>query len=96
MAYQEICKSNALIEASYTLSVAEQRIILACIAQLDHGSPVVLRGLLLTRRAAAAPASDRIMRCWLQRYQEHSTEDQVNALNMRFIEPRQTITLHRM
>lgn len=38
--HEEICKSNALIEASYTLSVAEQRIILACIAQIDHGSPV--------------------------------------------------------
>lgn len=37
---KEICKSNALIKASCTLSVAEQRIILTCIAQIDHGSPV--------------------------------------------------------
>lgn len=36
----KIYKSNALIEASYTLSVAEQRIILACIAQVDRGQPI--------------------------------------------------------
>ncbi|WNW14381.1 replication initiation protein (plasmid) [Pseudomonas sp. DTU_2021_1001937_2_SI_NGA_ILE_001] len=40
MAQEKIYKSNALIEASYTLSVAEQRIILACIAQVDRGSPI--------------------------------------------------------
>jgi plasmid replication initiation protein len=40
MADHNIYKSNALIEASYTLSVAEQRIILACIAQVDRGSPI--------------------------------------------------------
>nr|WP_290447763.1 replication initiation protein [Pseudomonas sp. 21LCFQ02] len=40
MAHEKIYKSNALIEASYTLSVAEQRIILACIAQVDRGSPI--------------------------------------------------------
>lgn len=40
MAQEKIYKSNALIEASYTLSVAEQRIILACIAQVDRASPI--------------------------------------------------------
>lgn len=35
-----IYKSNALVEASYQLSVAEQRIILACIAQVRRGTPV--------------------------------------------------------
>lgn len=40
MASEKIYKSNALIEASYTLSVAEQRIILACIAQVDRDSPI--------------------------------------------------------
>ena len=33
----EIVKANALIEASYRLSVEEQRIILACIAQVRRG-----------------------------------------------------------
>lgn len=37
---KKIYKSNALIEASYSLSVAEQRILLACIAQVDRGSPI--------------------------------------------------------
>ena len=29
-----VCKSNSLVEAGYRLSVAEQRIILACISQV--------------------------------------------------------------
>lgn len=40
MASEEICKSKTLIEASYTLSVAEQRIILAGITQIDRSSPI--------------------------------------------------------
>lgn len=40
MADEKIYKSNALIEASYTLSVSEQRILLACIAQVDRGAPI--------------------------------------------------------
>lgn len=40
MTSPKIYKSNALIEASYTLTVAEQRIILACIAQVDRGQPI--------------------------------------------------------
>jgi plasmid replication initiation protein len=35
-----VYKSNALIEASYRLSVAEQRIVLACIAQVRHDQPI--------------------------------------------------------
>jgi len=36
----QIYKSNALIEASYRLSVAEQRIMLACIAQVRRDEPI--------------------------------------------------------
>jgi plasmid replication initiation protein len=36
----EIYKSNALVEASYRLSVQEQRIILACIAQIRRDQPI--------------------------------------------------------
>jgi len=35
-----IYKSNALIEASYRLSVAEQRIMLACISQVRRDAPI--------------------------------------------------------
>jgi len=35
-----IVKSNALIEASYRLNLREQRIILACIAQVDRSQPI--------------------------------------------------------
>lgn len=35
-----IWKSNALIEASYRLSVAEQRIMLTCISQVDRSQPM--------------------------------------------------------
>ncbi|MES9904734.1 MAG: replication initiation protein [Sedimenticola sp.] len=35
-----ITKANALIEASYTLSLHEQRMILACAAQLDGRKPI--------------------------------------------------------
>lgn len=37
---QQIYKSNALIEASYRLSVYEQRIILGCIAQVRRDEPL--------------------------------------------------------
>jgi plasmid replication initiation protein len=37
---KQIYKSNALVEASYRLSVYEQRVILACIAQVRHDAPV--------------------------------------------------------
>jgi plasmid replication initiation protein len=36
----QVYKSNALVEASYRLSVAEQRIILACIAQVRRDQPL--------------------------------------------------------
>lgn len=35
-----VYKSNSLVEASYRLSVAEQRIVLACISQVPRGEPV--------------------------------------------------------
>lgn len=35
-----IYKSNSLVEASYRLSVAEQRMILACISHIPHGESV--------------------------------------------------------
>jgi plasmid replication initiation protein len=35
-----VYKSNSLVEASYRLSVAEQRIVLACVSQVPHGEPV--------------------------------------------------------
>lgn len=35
-----IYKSNSLIEASYRLSVVEQRIVLACLSQVRHDEPV--------------------------------------------------------
>ena len=37
---QQVYKSNALIEASYRLSVVEQRILLACIAQVRHDQQI--------------------------------------------------------
>ncbi len=40
MASPQIYKSNALVEASYRLSVYEQRIILACIAQVRRDQPL--------------------------------------------------------
>lgn len=36
----QIIKSNHLVEASYRLSVAEQRVVLACIAQVRRDEPV--------------------------------------------------------
>lgn len=36
----QVYKSNALIEASYRLSVYEQRIILGCIAQVRRDEPL--------------------------------------------------------
>jgi plasmid replication initiation protein len=36
----QVCKSNSLIEASYRLSVAEQRIMLACIAQIRRDQQI--------------------------------------------------------
>ncbi len=35
-----VYKSNSLVEASYRLSVVEQRIVLACISQVPKGQPV--------------------------------------------------------
>lgn len=35
-----VYKSNSLVEASYRLSVAEQRIVLACVSQVPRGEPV--------------------------------------------------------
>lgn len=37
---KSIYKANALVEASYRLSLAEQRIVLACIAQIRRGEEV--------------------------------------------------------
>jgi plasmid replication initiation protein len=36
----QVCKSNALVEASYRLSVAEQRIILACISKIRRDQQI--------------------------------------------------------
>lgn len=36
----EVVKANALVEAAYRLSLAEQRIILACIAQVRRDAPL--------------------------------------------------------
>jgi len=36
----QVCKSNALVDASYRLSVAEQRIMLACIAQIRRDQQI--------------------------------------------------------
>lgn len=35
-----VYKSNSLVEASYRLSVAEQRILLACISQVRRGETI--------------------------------------------------------
>ena len=35
-----VYKSNSLVEAGYRLSVAEQRVVLACISQVPRGEPV--------------------------------------------------------
>lgn len=43
-----ITKSNDLIEASYRLSLNEQRLLLACIAQLDPRKPMPRRRLKVT------------------------------------------------
>lgn len=40
MSQPQIYKSNALIEAQYRLSVAEQRIMLACISQVRRDQPI--------------------------------------------------------
>ncbi|MFM9272208.1 replication initiation protein, partial [Halomonas elongata] len=39
MSKPQVYKSNALIEASYRLTPAEQRIMLACIAQVRRDQP---------------------------------------------------------
>lgn len=36
----QVCKSNALIEAGYRLSLAEHKILLACIAQVRRDEPI--------------------------------------------------------
>lgn len=38
--HQQVVKSNALVEASYRLTLREQRIILGCIAQVDRSQPI--------------------------------------------------------
>ena len=40
MSVSQIYKSNALIEAQYRLSVAEQRIMYACISQVRRDQPI--------------------------------------------------------
>lgn len=40
MTQPRIYKSNALVEASYRLSLAEQRIVLACISQVRRDQPI--------------------------------------------------------
>lgn len=51
---QHVVKSNALIEASYRLNLREQRIILACIAQVDRSQPITdeVQYVITTRRFA--------------------------------------------
>lgn len=56
-----VVKSNALIEASYRLTLREQRIILACIAQVDRSAPITdERQYSVTARDFADMAGQRI------------------------------------
>lgn len=52
---QNVVKSNALIEASYRLNLREQRIILACIAQVDRSKPITddVQYLITAKRFAS-------------------------------------------
>ncbi|MCU7880884.1 MAG: replication initiation protein [Candidatus Thiodiazotropha sp. (ex Lucinoma aequizonata)] len=42
-----VTKANSLVEASYTLTLNEQRIILACVAQLDGRKPAPKGGIFV-------------------------------------------------
>lgn len=54
----QIYKSNALIEAQYRLSVAEQRIMLACISQVRRDQPITDNKLYSVNAADIAVMSD--------------------------------------
>lgn len=55
--HKEVRKSNALIEASYRLSVFEQRIILACLAQVKRGHKITNNELYKVSAIDIAEAS---------------------------------------
>lgn len=54
----QVCKANALVEASYRLSVAEQRIMLACISQVRRDEEVTDEILYSVAAADFAAMSD--------------------------------------
>lgn len=54
----QIYKSNALVEAQYRLSVAEQRIMLACISQVRRDQPITDNELYSVSAAEIAAMSD--------------------------------------
>ncbi len=54
----QVYKSNALIEAQYRLSVAEQRIMLACISQVRRDQPITDDKLYSVSAAEIAAMSD--------------------------------------
>lgn len=57
MSPAQVYKSNALIEAQYRLSVAEQRIMLACISQVRRDAPITDDKLYSVRAADIASMS---------------------------------------
>lgn len=58
---QNVVKSNALIEASYRLNLREQRIILACIAQVDRSQPITDEVQYLITAKRFASLSDSVI-----------------------------------
>ncbi|WP_083571102.1 replication initiation protein [Halomonas sp. QHL1] len=58
MSQPQIYKSNALVEAQYRLSVAEQRIMLACISQVRRDQPITDDVLYSVSAAEIAAISD--------------------------------------
>lgn len=58
MTQPQVYKSNALIEAQYRLSVAEQRIMLACMSQVRRDQPITDDKLYSVSAAEIATISD--------------------------------------
>lgn len=54
-----VYKSNAIIEAGFRLSVMEQRIILACIAQVESAGPITDAQMYTVEASAIADLGDR-------------------------------------
>ena len=59
---QLVVKSNHIIEASYRLSVAEQRVILSAIAQVRRDQPKVTDAVLYSVTAAELAETKRVLR----------------------------------